>query len=195
MLESQLSDRSVCEHTFALNSQCHESMKWRCQDQWTMLDARSASALRKIIMTISFKRKVSVEEQRVQKHNRFLRGRHIAYIIYDHFQANGAYDAAQGLTDLFKFCFQNDDVQDFDARWDQFLLVASKLPLENVPGGLQESVARFRTTSNCVGHVQPGIESRQSNAEPSKTEDCGERHHIDQMIRTRNFKARKTSAL
>ena len=53
------------------------------------------------------------------KNNRLLRGRQIAYMIYDHFQATGAYDAAQGLSDQFNICPQNDDVQNFDARWDQ----------------------------------------------------------------------------
>ena len=160
MLESQLSDRSVCEHTFALNSHCHGSMKWRCQDQWAMLDARSASALRKIIMNTSFKRKVSVEEQRAQKHNRFLRGREIAYMIYDHFQATGAYDAAQGPTDPSKICYRMTafkiSMQDgTNFCWQQvsYLTRMSQKVL-------QKSVARFRTTSNCVGYVQSGIESR-----------------------------------
>ena len=56
-------------------------------------------------------------------------------MICDHFQATGAYDAAQGLSDLFNICFQNDDVQDFDTRWDQILLGTSELPHENVLEG------------------------------------------------------------
>ena len=48
----------------------------------------------------------------------FLRGRQIAYMVYDHFQATGAFDIAQGLSDLNKFCLHDDDVQDFDTRWD-----------------------------------------------------------------------------
>ena len=61
-----------------------------------MLDAKIASALRKIISN-SNSRRVSVEEQRGHKHDRFLRGRQIAYMIHDHFQATGACNAAQGL--------------------------------------------------------------------------------------------------
>ena len=41
-------------------------------------------------------------------------------MIYDHVQATGAYDAARGLSDLFNVCLQNDDVQDFDTRWEHF---------------------------------------------------------------------------
>ena len=40
-------------------------------------------------------------------------------MIYEHFQATEAYDAAQGLADLFNICFHDDDVQDFDTWCDQ----------------------------------------------------------------------------
>ena len=64
---------------------------------------------------------MSVEEQRAQIYDRVLRGRQIAYMIYEHFRATGASEAVQGLSDLFSFHLQNDDVQDFDVRWDQAL--------------------------------------------------------------------------
>ena len=35
-----------------------------------------------------FRKKVSIEEQRAQKNDRFLRGRHIAFMIYDNFSFN-----------------------------------------------------------------------------------------------------------
>ena len=45
------------------------------------LDARIASALNRIIPNTHFKRKVSLEEQKAQKQDRFLRGRQIASLI------------------------------------------------------------------------------------------------------------------
>ena len=48
-----------------------------------MLDAKIASALNKIIQNSHFKKKVSLEEQEAQKEDRILRGRKIAFIIYD----------------------------------------------------------------------------------------------------------------
>ena len=78
-----------------------------------MLDARIASALRRIISNFFFGTRVSVEEQRAQIYFRFLRGRQIAYMIFAHFQSTGAYGTAQGLSDLFNICLQNHDVQDF----------------------------------------------------------------------------------
>ena len=84
-----------------------------------MLDAMIASALKKILNTHSnFRKRVSVEEQRAQIHDRFLRGSQITYIVYEHFRATGAYEAVQGLSTLFAIRLQNDDVQDFDVRWD-----------------------------------------------------------------------------
>ena len=71
-----------------------------------ILDARIASALRKIIFNASGRRRFSVEQQSAPKQNRFLRGRQIAYMIYDFFKATGTYDAGQGLSDLFNFAYR-----------------------------------------------------------------------------------------
>ena len=101
-----------------------------------MLDAKIASALKKILSSVNCRRRVSVEEQRASKSDRFLRGRQIAYMLCDHFRATGAYDAAHGLSDLFNIGLQNDDVHDFDARRDQILSGTSELLHEYVLEGL-----------------------------------------------------------
>ena len=44
-------------------------------------DARIASALNRIIHNSHFKRRISLEEQKAQKEDRFLRGRQIAYLM------------------------------------------------------------------------------------------------------------------
>ena len=49
-----------------------------------LLDAKIASALNKIIQNSQFKKKVSLEEQKAQKEDWFLRGRQIAFLIYDY---------------------------------------------------------------------------------------------------------------
>ena len=53
-----------------------------------VLDARIASALNKIIHNSHFKRKISLEEQKAQKQDSFLRGRQIACLIYDQFRVH-----------------------------------------------------------------------------------------------------------
>ena len=52
-----------------------------------VLDARIASALKGIIHNSHFKRRISLEEQKAQKEDRFLRGRQIAYLIYEYFRS------------------------------------------------------------------------------------------------------------
>ena len=92
-----------------------------------MLDAGIASALNKIIQNSNFKKKVSLEEQKAQKEDRFLRGRQIASMIYDHFRVTVAYDTVLDCTDLFTITLRNDDVQEFDTRWDEILLSMTKI--------------------------------------------------------------------
>ena len=60
-----------------------------------------------------------MEEQKAQKEDGFLRGRRIAYMIYDNFRVTGAHDTVLGYADLFSITLSNDDVQDFDTRWDE----------------------------------------------------------------------------
>ena len=54
-----------------------QSTEGRDVTDFEMLDAKIASALKKTISDQHFRRTVSVEEQRAQKHDRFLRGRQI----------------------------------------------------------------------------------------------------------------------
>ena len=55
-----------------------------------VLDAKIASALNRIVHNTQCKRRVSLEEMKAQKEDRFLRGRHIAYLIYEYFRVTGA---------------------------------------------------------------------------------------------------------
>ena len=79
------------------------------------------------------------KKQRAQKDDRFSRGRQIAYMIYEYFRATGAYEAVQRLSTLFAYSLQNDDVQDFDARWDHVLLSVREMPSDVILEGLHKS--------------------------------------------------------
>ena len=105
-----------------------------------MLDARITSALNKIIQSSSFKRKVSLEEQKAQEEDRFFRGRQIAYMIYDYFRATGVHDTVLDYADLFTITLRNDNVQEFDTRLDKILLIVTKIP----PDDVLESLYKFR---------------------------------------------------
>ena len=101
-----------------------------------LLDARIASALNRIIHNTQFKRKVSLEEQKAQKEDRFLRGRQIAYLIYEYFQVTGANDSVENYADLFAIVLRNDDIQEFDSKWDGILLTMTKIPSDDILEGL-----------------------------------------------------------
>ena len=93
-----------------------------------MLDARIASALNKIIQNSYFKKKASLEEQKAQKEDRFLRGRQIACMFYDDFRVTGAHDKVLDYADLFTTTLRSDDVQEVDTRWDEIFYRCSKFP-------------------------------------------------------------------
>ena len=97
-----------------------------------MLDAKIASALNNIIQNSHFKKKVSLEEQKAQKEGRFLRGRQIAFMIYDYFSVTGAHDTVLDYADLFSVFLHDDNVQEFDSRWDEVLLSMSMIPSDDV---------------------------------------------------------------
>ena len=75
------------------------------------MDAKMASALNKIIQNSHFKKKVSLEEQKAQKEVRFLRGRQIAFMIYDYFRVTGAHDAVLDYADLCSVTLHDDNIQ------------------------------------------------------------------------------------
>ena len=66
-----------------------------------VLDARIASALNRITHNSHVKRRISLEEQKAQKQDRFLRGRRIAYLIYDYFRVTGANDSLENYADPY----------------------------------------------------------------------------------------------
>ena len=101
-----------------------------------VLDARIASALNKIIHNSQFKRRISLEEQKAQKEDRFLRGWQIACLIYDHFRVTGTHDSVDNYTDLFTIALRNDDIQEFNSKWDGILLSMTKIPHDDILEGL-----------------------------------------------------------
>ena len=66
-----------------------------------VFDARIASALNKIIHNSHFKRKISLEEMKAHKEDRFLRGRQVADLINEYFRVTEANDSVENYADLF----------------------------------------------------------------------------------------------
>ena len=152
-----------------------------------MLDVMIASAFKNLLNTqIHFRKRARVEEQRAQKHDRFLPGRQIAYVIYEYFRATGAHEAEHGLSDLFTISLQNDDVQDFGVRWDHALLSVSEVPSDVILEGLYKSKLQ---NSAQPPTVLAWYDRNKGKPNCSQLETAV-KLHIDQMMRTRNFRVR-----
>ena len=105
-----------------------------------VLDARIASALNRIIQNTRFKKKVSLEEMKAQKEDRFLRGRQIAYLIYEYFRVTGANDSVENYADLSTVFLRKDDIQEFDSKWVEILLSMTQIPFDEI----LESLCKLR---------------------------------------------------
>ena len=69
-----------------------------------LIDARIASALNRIIHNTRFKKKVSLKKMKAQKEDRFLRGRQIAFLIYEYFWVTGANDSVENYASPIYCC-------------------------------------------------------------------------------------------
>ena len=106
---------SVDDHKYS------RSIKGTPGPDFELLDARLASALNKIVQNTRFKKKVSPEEMKAHKEDRFLRGRQLADLIYEYLRVTGNNDSVEISADLFTVVLRNDDIQEFDSKWDEFL--------------------------------------------------------------------------
>ena len=66
------------------------------------------------------------------KEDRFLPGRQTAYLIYEYFRVTGANDSVENYADLFTVLLRNDDIQEFDSKWDEILLSMTQIPSDDI---------------------------------------------------------------
>ena len=155
-----------------------------------VLDARIASALNKIIHNSHFKRRISLEEQKAQKEDRFLRGRQIAYLIYDYFQDTGTHDSVENFTDLFTIVLRNDDIHEFDSKCDGILLSLTKIPHDDILEGLYKLRIRESDKLKTVLELYD-LETHQKKSGPDYQRlKTMVKRSIEQEIRNKNFGAR-----
>ena len=155
-----------------------------------VLDARVASALNKIILNSHYKRRISLEEQKAQKLDRFLRGRQISYLINDHFRVTGSHDSVENYADLFTIVLRNDDVQEFDSKWDGILLSMTKIPHDDILEGLYKLRIRESEKLKTVLELYDP-ETHQKKLEPDYHRlKTMVKRSIEQEIRNKNFGAR-----
>ena len=151
-----------------------------------VLDARIASALNKIIHNSHFKRRISLEEQKAQKEDRFLRG----YLIYEQFRVTGTDSSVENYTDLFTISLRSDDIQEFDSKWDGILLSMMKITLDDILEGLYKLRIRESDKLKTVLELYD-LESHQKKLGPDYHRwKTMVKRSIEQEIRNKNFGAR-----
>ena len=62
-------------------------------------------------------------------------------MIYDNFRVTGAHDTVLDYADSFSVTLRDDNIQEFDTRWDEVLLSMSKFPSDDI----LESLCKLRT--------------------------------------------------
>ena len=148
---------------------------------------RIASALDKIIHNSQFKRRISLEEQKVQKEDRFLRGRQIAYLIYDQFWVIGIHDSVENYIDLFTIVLRNDDIQEFDSKWDGILLSMTKIPHDDILEGLYKlRIRESEKLKNLLELYDVETHQKKLGLDCHKLKTMVKRS-IEQEIRNKNF--------
>ena len=155
-----------------------------------VLDARIASALNIIIHNSHLKRRVSLEEREAQEEDRFFRGRQIAYLIYEYFRVTGANDSVENYADLFTIGLRNDDIQEFDSKWDGIFLSMTKIPPDDILEGLYKLRIRESEKLKTVLELYD-LEIHQKKLGPDYHRlKTMVKRSIEQDIRNNNFGAR-----
>ena len=110
--------------------------------------------------------------------------------LLKYFRATGAFEAVQGLSDLFNIRLQNDDVRDVDVRSDHALLSASEILTEMILEGFYKSKLQDSVQLQTVLTLYDQENVRNSGQPSYSRLKTSVRLHIDQTMRTRCFKDR-----
>ena len=126
---------------------------------------------------------------KAHKEDRFLRGRQIAYLIYEHFQVTGANDSVENYADLFTVVLRNDNIQEFDSKWDEILLSMTQISSDDILENLYK--LRIRESEKLMNVLELyNMEIHQKKAGP----DCHRlktmvKRSIEQNLRMKNLEA------
>ena len=101
--------------------------------------------------------------KKAQKQDRFLRGRQIAYLIYEYFPVTGANDFVENYAPTCSLsALRNDDIQEFDSKWDGISLSMTTIPLDDILEGLYKlRIRESEKTQDRIGIVWPGDSSEE----------------------------------
>ena len=94
-------------------------------------------------------------------------------MIYDYFRVTGAHDGVLDYADSFSITLRNDNVQEFDTRWDEIPSSMTKIPSNDI---LEKSV--------CASEISmPNYQKNENNVEKAKIRnfDCEDIHTFHRL--------------
>ena len=108
----------------------------------------------------------------------------------NNFRVTGSHDSVENYTDLFTIALRNDDIQEFDSKWDGILLSMTRIPHDDILEGLFKLRIRESDKLKTVLELYD-LETHQKNAEPDYHRlKTMVKRSIEQEIRSKNFGAR-----
>ena len=111
-------------------------------------------------------------------------------MIYEQFRVTGTHDSVENYTDLFTIALRNDDIQEFDSKWDGILLSMTKIPHDDILEGLYKLRIRESEKLKTVLELYD-LETHQKKLGPDYHRlKAMVKRSIEQEIRNKNFGAR-----
>ena len=111
-------------------------------------------------------------------------------MIYEQFRVTGTDDSVENYLDLFTIALRNDDIQEFDSKWDGILLSMTKIPHDDILEGLYKLRIRESEKLRTVLELYD-LETHQKKLRPDYHRlKAMVKRNIEQEIRNKNFAAR-----
>ena len=111
-------------------------------------------------------------------------------MIYEYFRVTGANDSVEYYADLFTIVLRNDDIQEFDSKWDEILLSMTQIPSHAILENLYK--LRIRKSEKLKTALELyDLETHQKKLGPDHHRlKAMVKRSIEQEIRNKNFGAR-----
>ena len=111
-------------------------------------------------------------------------------MIYDYFWVTGVNDSVLDYADLICIVLRTDNIQEFDTRWDEFLLSVEQFPPDDIVESLYKlRIREFKKLKTVLELYNLEIHQKRSKPDYHRLKTIVKRS-IEQDLRTRNFEAR-----
>ena len=111
-------------------------------------------------------------------------------MIYRHFRVTGATDSVENCADLFTSSLRNDDLQEFDSKWDGIFIVYDENPPDDILEGLYKlRIGESEKLKTVLELYDLEIHQKKLGPDYHRLKTMVKRS-IEQGIRNKNFGAR-----